>query len=100
MADDFERMREAFRAIARDDEADALRASPRIEAALVAELRSRRGGSSRAGVVSRIVGLGIAAVLAVSLARSMWLAGRGSHAGVPLPSSGAGAVTEVGTAFM
>jgi len=92
MSADLERLNEALRAIAHDDEADLRRAAPRIEAAILAEFRARMP-TRRAGFASRAAGLGIAALLAVGVTATLWMAGRAPRVLRPV-------VTEVGTAFM
>src|SRR5262245_28442600 len=93
-------LREALRAIARGDAADAGRGGARIEAQLMAEFRRARP-PRRPGPGSRIAGLAIAATLVGAVATSLWLVARPGRFAVPAPSTlRAEPTVEIMTAFM
>ena len=99
MTDDLDNLRQAFRVIARDDAGDADRAAPRIERALLAELRARRT-PERPRSISRIVGLAMAAALLLGLAGPVWIVTRGTRPSGHEAASGAAPPVEITTAFL
>jgi hypothetical protein len=99
MTDDLDRLQQAFRAIARDDAADAERAARRIEATLVAELRARRL-PDRPRSMSRVVGLAMAAALLAALVAPVWIVTRGPRPSTSAARNGAAQPVEIATAFL
>lgn len=97
---DSDALREAFRAIARDDADDADRSGGRIGLLLMAEFQRARP-PRRQGLGARMAGLAIAATLVGAVATSVWLAANPGRFTSPRRSTlQAGATVEITTPFM